>query len=153
MGKSATYTMEIDGEKFSFNDDEDLTLTALRQVKSWYPDLGSYTAFRLAYLRGDPDALACVRWMVLRKAGKTSAPEPRAMGDFPLGEFMNSWLSEDYDTCTHCGGVDDGLNRMPGRGWNPKPGVGDEAVADPTATGSPTPDSLTETPTGSAASS
>lgn len=147
MAKSATYTMEIDGEQYEFNDDTDLTLSVLRHIKNWFPQLGTYSDFRLAYLRGDPDALCCVRWIVLRRAGKNPV-EPNRSADFALGEFMNSWLGEDNAPCIHCGGVDDGSKRLPGRGWNPKNPDPEPEPERPTGvpTQGPTPDTSTATP-------
>ena len=51
MPASLTYTLEIDGQQFTFNDDKDITLANLRQIKAWFPELGSYGAFRVAYLQ------------------------------------------------------------------------------------------------------
>lgn len=152
MPQSPTYSMEIDGEQYEFNDDRDLTLSALRHIKQWYPELGTYNSFRLAYLNGDPDALACVRWIVLRGAGKPNVPEPKASGNFSLGDFMNSWLSDVNEPCEHCGGVNDGGVRRPGRGWNPV-SEPEPVEANPTTPDtSPMTDSTPVTPTNSEAS-
>jgi hypothetical protein len=122
--------MEIDGQRYDFNDDVDLTLSVLRKVGTWFPQLRTYNDFRLAYLQGHPDALACVRWIVLKREGKP-VQEPQQMADFPLGEFMNSWIAKNYEPCLHCGGIDDGIRRLPGRGWNEVPSKEVEEV-DPT---------------------
>jgi hypothetical protein len=152
MAKSATYSLTIDGESYSFNDDEDLTVSALRHIKAWYPALGTYATFRVGYLQGDPDALACVRWIVLRRAGKANVPEPRQMPDFALGEFMNSWLGEDNEPCLHCGGVDEDGRRVPGRGWNPRTVEAEEPDPTEGRDTSATPGSPTATRKSSAAS-
>jgi hypothetical protein len=143
--------MEIDGVRYDFNDDTDLTLSVLRKIGSWFPLLRTYSDFRLAYLRGDPDALACVRWIVLKRENKP-VQEPQQMADFPLGEFMNSWLAGNYEPCLHCGGIDDGIRRLPGRGWNEKPDESDAVEENPTTGGrsqSRTRGTSTETPTSS----
>lgn len=124
------FTIQIDGEAHTWCDSTDLTMSALRHVKEWFPNLGTYRAFQAAYMAGDPDALACIRWIVLNKAGK-NPPEPRRMTDFSLGEFMDSFLAEVHDPCLACGGRDEAGLRIAGRGWNPRPGT-DEEEPDPT---------------------
>ena len=113
------FDLEIEGMPYEFDDDRDLTLSAMRHIKKWFPELGDFTSFRLGYLRGDPDALACVRWIVLGKAGVQPNPPPTNPADFSLGDFMRSFVSHDITPCEHCGGVDDGVRRVQGRGWNP----------------------------------
>ena len=148
MPASLTYTLEIDGKQFTFNDDKDITLANLRQIKAWFPDLGSYGAFRVAYLQGDPDALACIRWVVRGRNKITPNPEPLNPDDFALGDFMNSFVFSINTPCEACGGSI--KDRRAGRGWNPSPQA--EEAVDPTdqaPAGSPengSGESTTETP-------
>ena len=142
MAKTATVQCQIDGEPYSFNIDEDYTVPVARQIKAWFPALGTYNAFNFGISQGDGDAIASLRWMILRKAGKATV-EANRMPDFGgIGDFLNSWVVEGKDPCPYC----------EGRGWNQ---IGtDEPEVDPTksppATSPPsTPDSAKETPTNS----
>lgn len=61
-----------------------LKLSQLRQVKQWYPDLGTWTRFFAGFVSGDPDAFACAVWIVRRNAGEQNVAEPNRMEDMPV---------------------------------------------------------------------
>ena len=74
---------------YEFDPPKDLTLSRLRLIKSWFPGIGTYLRFVTSYGDGDPDALACVMWLIKTKAGE-SCPEPVSMTDFAAGDF---WIA------------------------------------------------------------
>ena len=137
MARDQTYTLEIDGVQYEFNNDADITLSALRQIKAWFPNLGTYSAFRNGYLLGDPDALACIRWIIRRRENVKPNPEPTNPEDFSLGDFMNTFIYDINIPCEACGGsVKD---RRIGRGWNFREEEAEEVPLDLPPATSPTP--------------
>ena len=150
MARTWTYNFDIDGQQISFCMDEDYTVPIARRIKAWFSDLANYESFHLAFLRGDPDAICCVRWIVLTKAGKKTR-EPNNMEDFGgVGNFMNSWVAADTEPCEACGGSI--ARGRVGRGWNPTKADEEENPTDRLRAGSqeqPSSDSPPETPTNS----
>ena len=91
---TTTWKVEIDGKQYVFDPGADLTVGGLRHFKSWYgEELGRYQRFLRAFAEGDPDAMACVVWVLKRKAGE-STPEPQNMPDFGVGDFIDHWELE-----------------------------------------------------------
>lgn len=86
----ARWNFEHNGNHYTFDGNHDLTLSSLRKIKEWYPELGSYLRFLNGLGEGDPNAFACMIWIGRRKAGEANAPEPQGMEDFALGEFYDS---------------------------------------------------------------
>jgi hypothetical protein len=81
--------LEIDGVPYTFDIGEQLTCNTLKKIKGWYPDLGSLVKFTLAFLKGDPDAMASVAWIVRTAAGE-ECEDPRFL-DFAVGEVIDSY--------------------------------------------------------------
>lgn len=81
----AHWLLKYRDHEYSFDPNRDLTLRNLRAIKGWYgSELGSFTAFNAALGAGDPDALACVIWIVRTKAGEQNVREPQRMEDFAI---------------------------------------------------------------------
>jgi hypothetical protein len=101
MADSATWQVKYDGRDYAFVPKQDLTLVRLRQMKQWFGvELGRWAPFMNAFAQGDPDAIACVIWIVRNKAGETGVPEPRMMMDFSVGAFMEDFQFEAADPPT-----------------------------------------------------
>jgi hypothetical protein len=92
------------GREYTYDPPNDLTVGTLRQIKSWYPELGTYYGFDIAWRRGDPDAIACVMWVLQRKSGENAVEPRRLTDDFGIGEFMNSMVSAAKEICPECHG-------------------------------------------------
>ncbi len=84
-------TFNFKGDEYTFNPEVDLGIGMLRQIKRWYPSIGTYTAFTQAATYGDPDALSCIVWVAQQRAGRTRIAEPMRSPDFSVGEFMGSF--------------------------------------------------------------
>lgn len=95
MAGDLRWKLQFDGKEYEFNAHRDLTIVRLRQMKAWFGlELGRWSPFILALGQGDPDAVACVVWIVRTKAGEKNVPEPRLMMDFPVGTFMKELETE-----------------------------------------------------------
>ena len=91
--KSPQWQVTVDGVDSIYDPWVDLTLGRMRQIKQWYPDIGTVRAFNTAFLNGDPDAMACVLWIIALKAvrpGQPNPPDPRQMADFQVGSVVAS---------------------------------------------------------------
>jgi hypothetical protein len=86
-----------DEKDYVFVPKTDVTVSALRQIKAWFPDIGRYIQFYSAFLEGDPDAALCALWIARKKAGETEVPEPNKLGDFAIGGFYEAIGDEDED--------------------------------------------------------
>lgn len=87
-------TFTYNGQELSFSTTRDIGINELRHIKNWYgSELGSYTGLTNLSAHGDPDALACVIWIAMRKAG-LKPREPMNMPDFAVGEFMGSFVTD-----------------------------------------------------------
>ena len=86
--------LDIDGKPYVLDLDEQLTCYKLIQIKGWYPELGSITHLLMAIFRGDPDAMACVAWLVKEAAGELDVLEPPYQ-DFSVGEVIDSYELQD----------------------------------------------------------
>ena len=82
--------LTLDGIEYTFEIDKELTRDTLLQIKRWYKELGSLVEFTMAFLRGDPDAMACVAWIVRNAAGEDNVPVPNEM-DFAIGTVIDSY--------------------------------------------------------------
>lgn len=91
---SSTFT--YGGREYEFWPEKDLTVSRLRLIESWFPELDGYLTFIEAAAMGDPDALASVIWIARNKAGDTGVPEPRRerFPDFKVGEVMCSFTTD-----------------------------------------------------------
>ncbi|GAC1530894.1 MAG: hypothetical protein NVS3B1_23570 [Marmoricola sp.] len=74
----------------------DLTVTRLRQLKSWFgADYGAYLPLIMLLKQGDIDALTAVLWIAQGKAGE-KVTEPRSM-DFNLDDFEAIEIPDEAD--------------------------------------------------------
>lgn len=87
--------------QFTYNDKDytldvgrDFTFARMRQVKSWFPQLGSVNQMVIGLVNGDPEAWACAVWCARKSAGEADVQEPNRMRDFNLWELM---ADEDID--------------------------------------------------------
>ncbi len=87
-------TFTLHGTEYSFAAERDLGIRELRQIKQWYPALGSYKALTTASTIGDPDALSCLIWIAQKRAGTPRLQEPMRSADFAVGELMGSFRIE-----------------------------------------------------------
>ncbi len=87
---SAVWHFEFDGTPYSFDPDRDLTLRNLRSIKSWFGQMGTFSAFLDAFGAGDPDACACVVWMAKNHAGERNVLDPLRMADFSISGLLGT---------------------------------------------------------------
>lgn len=80
--------IEWEGKFYDYDAERDLTVSRLRHIKSWYPEMGGYLRFVSACAYGEPDAYACLLW-ILRKTAGESTQEPMQM-DFSVLAFRNA---------------------------------------------------------------
>ncbi len=73
------FELVFNGRTYLFSPLSHLTLGPHRQIKQWFPDLGTYRGFMAAFTAGDPDAIACALWLVRRAEGEMNVPEPNRM--------------------------------------------------------------------------
>ena len=72
------------GKEYEFNP-QSLTVSQLRKIKQWFPELGTWSRFFGAFVSGDPEAFLCSVWVCRRNAGEANAQEPNQMaGDVPV---------------------------------------------------------------------
>lgn len=129
------FEIDWDGKHYTFDADKDLTVSRLRQIKSWFPDLCNLMQVVLQFRLQDADAAMCVLWVMKAKAGEMGL-DARRMEDFAVGEFHNAISVLDAGRiCTHCDG----------RGWNPP--EAEEVPLGPGPTSEPRSDTSEETPT------
>jgi hypothetical protein len=83
------WEFEYNGKTYLFNPRKDLTYSALSHIKAWYGELGRYLNLLQGWIYGDPDAVACVVWIVLRRENE-NPPEPNRFEDFSVGELLGS---------------------------------------------------------------
>lgn len=82
----AGWKFEFRGDTLEFDPDRDLTLRTLRDIKGWFPELGTYRRFVNAIGEGDPDAIATMICVARKRAGITNkVNDPTKMEDFALG--------------------------------------------------------------------
>lgn len=88
-------TFTYQGTQYQFSTESDIGISELRHIKQWYgSELGSYTGLTNRASYGDPDALSCIIWVALRKAGVQRLTEPMRLADFSVGQFMGSFITE-----------------------------------------------------------
>jgi hypothetical protein len=80
----------IDGAEYTLDFQKDLTCKTLRQIKRWYPALGTLVSFTMSVFQGDPDAMACVAWIVWGGPNDKSVATPQTI-DFAVGEVLESY--------------------------------------------------------------
>lgn len=85
--------MMLNGTEYEFDLERDLTYKTLKQIKRWYPEIGTLVRFTLGMFRGNPDALACVAWIVWGGPNDKSVPTPNAI-DLAAGALIDSF---DYE--------------------------------------------------------
>ena len=85
--------LTLNGEEYTFDLEKNLTHKVLKQIKRWYPSLGSLVRFTVGMFRGDPDALACIAWICWGGPNDKSVPMPNQI-DLAAGGLLDSF---DYD--------------------------------------------------------
>ena len=85
------WNLKYDGRDYYYDPDKHLTVGRLRQIKQWFPQLGTWNAFNQGFYQGDPDVLACIIWIVRNANDEKGVPEPNMIPDFSVGEFMDSF--------------------------------------------------------------
>jgi hypothetical protein len=92
-------TFQFQNREYTFAPERDIGISELRHIKQWFPGSGlwTYNALTASTAMGDPDALACVVWIAMKKAGVKNLREPKALPDFSIVELMGSFLSENTD--------------------------------------------------------
>ena len=85
--------LTLDGEEYTFDFEKFLTCKTLRKIKGWYPEIGNLVRFTVAVFAGDPEAMACIAWILWTEAGKEDVPDPHFI-DFAVGEVLNSYVLE-----------------------------------------------------------
>jgi len=80
---------------FTYNDKDyildvgrDLTFARLRQIKQWFPNLGTLNQMIVGLASGDGEAWACAVWAARKGADETDVTEPNRMRDFSVWELM-----------------------------------------------------------------
>jgi hypothetical protein len=84
----------LDGEEHVFDIEKQLTYKTLKQIKRWYPPLGSLVKFTVGLFRGDPDALACVAWIIWGGPNDKSVLTPNQI-DLAAGGLLDSFDFEE----------------------------------------------------------
>ncbi len=85
--------LTLNGDEEVFDIEKDLTYKTLKQIKRWYPSIGSLVRFTVAIFRGDPDALACMAWVAWGGMTDKSIPLPANI-DLAAGTLIDSF---DYE--------------------------------------------------------
>ncbi len=88
MADAQLWKITYGGKEYEFNPHA-LTLSQLRHVKAWYPDLGTWTRFFAGFVSGDPDAFACAVWVCRKNEGEQNVPEPNRMDDVAVWESFD----------------------------------------------------------------
>ncbi len=84
--------IEFEGKSYDYEPTRDLGVGEMRTIKGWYPEIGRYTPFLAACSEGDPDALACLLWLLRSKAGEHPR-EPQRGLSFNVGELWNAYVA------------------------------------------------------------
>ena len=87
------FRLTADGKEYSFDIESQLTYKVLKQIKRWYPELGSLVRFTVGVVRGNPDALACLVWIVWGGPTDKSISTPNQI-DLAAGGLLDSF---DYE--------------------------------------------------------
>ena len=74
-----------EGER-NFDPSSQLTVSVLRHIKGWYPDLARALTLIQRVSLGDPRAARCAIWIVRRAEGTPGLVEPSRLPDFPVGK-------------------------------------------------------------------
>lgn len=86
----------LEGVEYELDLEKVLTCKVLRQIKRWYPEIGNFVRFSVAIFQGDPEAMACIAWILWTNAGMENVPLPQNI-DFAIGEVMNSYEFEELE--------------------------------------------------------
>ena len=86
--------LTLNGQEYTFDFVKLLTFKTLRQIKKWYPSIGSMVWFTMALFQGDPEAMACEAWILWGGPNDKSIPLPSSI-DFAVGEVLDSYELEE----------------------------------------------------------
>jgi hypothetical protein len=93
VAKVPPLRLMLNGEEYTFDIEKELTHKVLKQIKKWYPPLGSLVRFTVGMFRGDPDALACIAWICWGGPTDKTVQTPNQI-DLAAGGLIDSY---DFD--------------------------------------------------------